>query len=180
MKRRERDGRIGRRPLLPAAREAAAPLARQGPDGRRLGLALVALRLGVHRGPAGRPARLGRPCDTRWPEARGPLEAPGPPGLLAAPFRPRCAPGLVWEGGGGGRACAVCAAGDEPPGDAAGARAGAGLAEGDRGMARRARCAGGVESGESRQGSTELGAAGRPQERMGRAAPVIGGKGGRR
>src|SRR5262249_44133728 len=59
--------------------------------------------------------RRGGRCNARVPEARGPLETPGPPGLRAAPVGHRRHAGL-WVECGGGLADALCAAGDEPPG----------------------------------------------------------------
>src|SRR5262245_61189415 len=90
-----RDGLIVQRAFLPAPREEAAPFACEGPHGGLLGLAVVAVLLVVHRCPAGLPARLCSPGDARVPEALGPWEAPGPPGLRAAPCGPRRAPGIV-------------------------------------------------------------------------------------
>ena len=74
------------------------------------------------------------------------LEAPVYPGLLAAPFGHRRDPGLLLECGGGGRACALFAEGDEQPGGEDGARSWQGLEEGEIGMALRALRAGSVTS----------------------------------
>src|SRR5215470_14556215 len=92
----ERDGCLGRRAHLPASSEAAAPGACPGPAGGRRGLALAAWLLVVPLGPDGMPDRLRRPGDAGWPEARGTLEAPGLPGLLAAPCGAWRAPGIGW------------------------------------------------------------------------------------
>ena len=177
MQRLEIDSLIVRGALLPASIEDAAPCERQGPDGGLMGLALGALLLVVHLSPARRPERLRRPCDERGPEARGPLEAPVPPGLLTAPCSHRRDSGLFLECGGGGRACALCAEGDEQPGSENGARSWEGLEQEAIGMALRTRRAGGGAIGEGLPGDPELGDEGRPQERMGRAAPGIGGEG---
>ena len=180
MQRLERDGRLVRRALLPAPREDADPCERQGPHGGLMGLALVALRLGVHRRPAGRPDRLRRPGDARVPEALWTREAPVHPGLRAAPCGPRRDPSLGVECGGGGRACAWFAKGDEQPGGEDRARAWEGLEQGDSGMALSALRDDGVASGEGRHGDTELGDEGLHQERMGRDDACIGGEGGGR
>src|SRR5262245_54079776 len=107
MQRLERDGLIVRCALLPAPREDADPCERQCPDGGLMGLALIALLLGVHVRPEGMPDRLRRPFDACLPEELGTLEAPAPPGFLAAPFGPRRDPVLFLEFGGGGLACAL-------------------------------------------------------------------------
>jgi hypothetical protein len=174
MQRLERDGRIVRRALLPAPREDADPWACQGPHGGLMGLALVALLLGVHLCPEGMSDRLRRPCDQCLPEALGTREAPVPPGLRATPFGPRGAPGIFWECGGGGRACALCAEGAEQPGGADGARAWEGLAQGAIGKVLSALRHGGVAIGDGVQGDTELGNEGLPQERIGHDDACIG------
>ena len=107
-----------------------------------MGLALVALLLGVHLGPEGMPDRLRRPCDERLPEELWTLEAPVSPGLLAAPFGHRRDPGLFLEVGGGGIAFALFAKGDEQPRGEDGARSWEGLEEGEIRMALRALCDG--------------------------------------
>src|SRR5262245_25550175 len=99
IQRLERDGLIVGRALLPAPIEEAAPCECQCPDRGLLGLARVAWLLVVPLGPAGRPARLHRPVDTRLPEDLGTLAAPGPPELRAAPFGHRGDPGIVLEFG---------------------------------------------------------------------------------
>src|SRR5919204_1896175 len=147
MQRLERDGLSVWRALLPAPREEAEPWKGQCPDGGLRGLALVAVRLVVPLCPAGMSDRLRRPCDTGLPEALGPLEAPVPPGLRAAPCGHRGDPGILWACGGGGVACAWCAAGDAQPGGAAGARAWEGLAHGESGLGLSALRQGGVASG---------------------------------
>ena len=102
-----------------------------------MGLALVALLLVVHLGPEGMPDGLRRPCDERCRKELWTLEAVYP-GLLAAPFGHRRDPGLLLECGGGGRACALFAEGDEQPGGEDRARSWQGLEEGEIGMALRA------------------------------------------
>ena len=92
-----------------------------------MGLALVALLLGVHLGPEGMPNGLRRPCDERLPEKLWTLEAPVYPGLRAAPFGHRHDPGLCLEVGGGGRAFALFAKGDEQPRGKDGTRSWEGL-----------------------------------------------------
>jgi hypothetical protein len=103
-----------------------------------------------------------------------------PPGLLAAPFRHRRNPGLFLSCGGGGRAGAVFAAGDEEPRGEAGPRAWAGWEQGESGMALRRRRDGGVARGAGLHGDAELGDAGLHQERIGRHDACLGGEGGRR
>src|SRR5262245_35812851 len=102
-----------------------------------MGLALVAVLLVVHLCPEGMPDRLRRPCDAWLPEELETLEAPGHPGFRAAPCRHRRAPGIFLECG-GGIAFALCAAGDEQPGGADGARSWEGLEQGAIGRALRA------------------------------------------
>ena len=177
MQRLEIDGLIVRCALLPAPREAADPFARQGPDGGLMGLALVALLLVVHLRPEGMPDRLRRPCDECLPEARGTLEAPVPPGFLAAPFSHRRDPGIFLEFGGGGIAFALFAKGDQETRSEDGARAWEGLEPGEIGMALRALRDGGVEIGDGLQGDPELGDEGLHQERLGCDDAVIGGEG---
>ena len=174
MQRLERDGLIVWRALLPAPREDANPCERQCPYGGLMGLALVALLLGVHLCPEGMPDRLRRPCDKRVPEELGTLEAPVDPGLLAAPFGHRRDPGLFLEFGGGGIACALFAEGDEQPGGEDGARSWEGLEQGEIGRGLRALCNGGVEIGDGLQGDPELGDQGLHQERMGHDDACIG------
>src|SRR5215510_8125991 len=180
MKRLERGGLLVWRALLPAPREEADPLEGQGSYGGLMGLALVALLLGVHLGPEGMADRFRRPCDERLPEEVWTLEAPVPPGLLAAPCGHRRHPGLCLECGGRGLACALCAEGDEPPGGEDGARAWAGLEQGEIGRALRALCASSVEIGAGRQGDPELGDEGLPHERRGCDDACIGGERGGR
>jgi hypothetical protein len=177
MKRLERDGLIVRCALLPAPREEAEPCERQGPYGGLMGLALVALLLIVHLRPEGRPDRLRRPCDAGVSETLGTLEAPAPPGFLAAPCGHRRAPGLLLSCGGGGSACALVATGDPETRSADGARSWAGRAQGASGRALRARRAGGVASGAGLPGAPERGDAGLHQQRMGGEDAGIGGAG---
>src|SRR5215510_10078202 len=127
MQRLERDGLIVRCTLLPAPREDAEPCERQCPYGGLLGLALVALLLGVHLRPEGMPDRRRRPFDARLPEELGTLEAPAHPGFLAAPFGHRRDPGLLLEFGGGGIAFALVAKGDQETRSEDGARSWEGL-----------------------------------------------------
>ena len=114
------------------------------------------------------------PCDKRVPEALGTREAPVHRGLLAAPCGHRCDPGISLECGGGGIACALCAAGDEEPGGADGARAWEGLEQGAIAMGLRARRDGGVASGDGLPGDTALGHKGLHQERLGHDDAVSG------
>src|SRR5262247_4774991 len=134
MKRLERGGLLVWRALLPAPREEADPLEGQGSYGGLMGLALVALLLGVHLGPEGMADRFRRPCDERLPEEVWTLEAPVHPGLLAAPFGHRRNPGIFLEFGGGGIAFALFAEGDEQPGGEDGARSWESLEQGEIGM----------------------------------------------
>ena len=177
MKCLERDGRIVQRALLPAPRKDADPCERQGPYGGLMGLALIALLLIVPLRPEGMPHRLRRPCDARVPEKCGTREAPVHPGLLAAPCGSWRDPGIFLEFGGGGRACALCAEGDEQPGGEDGARSWEGLEQGEIGMALRTLRDGGVDIGEGLQGDPERGDEGLHQERMGRDDACIGREG---
>jgi len=174
----ERDGRSIQGTSLPPPREETAPLECQSAHGGLVRVPLVALLVGIHPRPEGRPERFGCPLDVGVPEARGTLEAPVPPGLRAAPFGHRGAPGLCVACGGGGRAVAWCAAGDAQPGGAAGARAWEGLAPEDIGRVLRARRHGRVKIGAGVQGATELGNEGLPQERLGHDDACIGRAGG--
>src|SRR5215475_1127598 len=178
IQRLEIDRLIVRRALLPAPIKDADPFEGQGPYGGLMGLALVALLLVVHLCPEGMPDRLRRPFDKRLPEELWTLEAPVHPGLLAAPFGHRRDPGICLEFGGGGRAFALFAEGDEQPGGEDGARSWESLEQGEIGMALRALRDGGVEIGDSLQSDPELGDEGLHQERMGRDDTVIGRKGG--
>src|SRR5215831_18164968 len=138
MKGLEIDGFIVRRALLPAPIEDADPFERQCPDGGLMGLALVALLLGVHLRPEGMPDRLRRPFDECLPEELGTLEAPAHPGFLAAPFGHWRDPGIFLEFGGGGIAFALVAKGDQETRSEDGARSWEGLEQGEIGMALRA------------------------------------------
>src|SRR4030095_917254 len=130
IQRLERDGLIVRCALLPAPREDADPCEGQGPYGGLMGLALVALLLGVHLCPEGMPDRLRRPCDKRLPEELWTLEAPVHPRLLAAPFGHRGDPGIFLAFGSGGIAFALFAKGDAQSGGADGAPSSRGLEPG--------------------------------------------------
>jgi len=180
LQRLERDGLIVRRAVLPAPMKDTAPFERQGPYSGLMGLALVALLLVVHLRPAGMPDRLRRPCAARLPEELGTLEAPVHPGRLAAPFGYGREPGLFLPFGGGGLAFALCAEGDAEPRGEAGTRAWEGLAQGEIGLALRVLRDSGVKLSDGLSGDPELGDEGLHQERIGRDATVIGGKGWRR
>jgi hypothetical protein len=169
----EIDGLIVRCAFLPAPREEANLCERQDPYGGLMGLALVALLLIVNLRPESMSDRLRSPCNERLPEELGTLETPVHPGLRAAPFGHRRHAGLLLEFGGGGRACALCTAGDEQPGGEDGARAWEGLEPGDIGVALGA-------LGTGLQGDPELGHERLHQERMRRNDAFIGGEGCRR
>jgi hypothetical protein len=177
VERLERDGCIVRRALLPTPLEDTEPCEGQGASSGVVGVALVALRLGEDAGPAGMPERCSGPRDPGVAHARRPLEAPVPPGLRATPFGPWRHPGLCLACGGGGRAVAWCAAGNEPPGGEDGPRSWESLAQGASGRALRALRAGAVAISEGRPGGTERGDEGRHPERSGRDATGIGGEG---
>src|SRR5207245_11174718 len=130
-------------------REEAAPFACQGASSGLVGFALVALLLGEDACPEGMPDRCSGPLHEGLAHELRTLEAPVHPGLLAAPFGHRCDPGIFLEVGGGGRAVALFAEGDEQPGGEDRARSWEGLAQGEIGMALRALRDGGVEIGES-------------------------------
>ena len=142
-----------------------------------MGLALVALLLVGNLCPEGMPDRLRRPFDKRLPEELWTLKASVYPGLLAAPFGHRRDPGLCLEFGGGGRAYAVFAEGDEQPGGEDGARSWEGLEQREIGMVLSALRDGGVAIGEGLQGDTELGNEGLHQERLGCDDAFIGSEG---
>src|SRR5262249_5038032 len=135
MQRLEIDGLIVRCALLPASIEDADPFERQCPDGGLMGLALVALLLVVDLRPEGMPDRLRRPCDERLPEELGTLEAPVPPGFLAAAFGHRRDPGIFLQFCRGSIPCALFAKGDQEGGSENGTRPGERLEEGKVGMA---------------------------------------------
>jgi hypothetical protein len=101
----ERDGRIIGGALLPTPREDAAPCAGQGPPGRLVCLACIALLLIIDLCPEGMPCGCRRPLDTRVAPALWTLEAPVHPGLLAAPLGHWHDPGLLLECGVGGVVC---------------------------------------------------------------------------
>jgi hypothetical protein len=122
-------------------------LERQRSYGSLMGLARVALLLGVDLRPEGMPARLRRPFDARLPEELGTLAAPVHPGLLAAAFGDGRDPGIFLPFCSGSRPCALFAKGDEEAGSANGPRPGERLAEGQVGMALGTRRDGGVEIG---------------------------------
>ena len=142
-----------------------------------VGFALVALLLGEDTGPEGMPDRCSGPLHKGLAHELRTLKAPGHPGLLAAPFGHRRDPGIFLEVGGGGRAVAVFAEGDEQPGGEDRARSWEGLEQGEIGMALRTRRDGGVEIGESLPGDSERGDEGLNQEGIGRDDACIGGEG---
>src|SRR5262249_15421796 len=98
------------------------------------------------------PDRLCSPFDERVPEALGTLEPPVHPGLLAAPFGHRRAPGICWSFGSGSIACALCATGDEEAGREDRARPRERLEEGESGMALGPLLDGGIKCGDALQG----------------------------
>jgi hypothetical protein len=151
----ERGGLIRWGTILPTSKEETAPLACQRAHSGLMGFSLVALLLVIDPRPAGRPERCGGPLDARVPAALGTREAPVAPGLLAAACGDRCDPGLLWPGGGGGRALPLCATGDVPPGGEDGPRAWERLAQEESRLALRALRDGVIKGRNGRQGAPE-------------------------
>src|SRR5262245_6754886 len=89
VERLEIDRFLIRRAILPTPREEANPCACQGPRGRLVCLACIALLLIIDLGPKGMPGGCRRPLDKRLAQELGTLEAPVAPGRLAAAFRNR-------------------------------------------------------------------------------------------
>src|SRR5262245_13897563 len=127
-------GLIVRGTILPTPKEHTDPLACQRAYGGLVGLALVALLLGIDLGPDGMPRGCRRPCHEGVAAERRALEAPVAPSLLAAPFGDGCHTGVPLEFGGRRIAVALCPTGDEQPGGADGPGAREGLEEGEIGM----------------------------------------------
>src|SRR5437870_3041316 len=127
-------GLIVRGTLLPTPKEHADPLERQRAYGGLVGLALVALRLGIDLCPAGMPRGFRRPFHEGVAAELRAWEAPVDPRLLAATFGDGCNPGVPLEFGGRRRAVALCPKGDEQPGGEDGPCAREGLDEGESGM----------------------------------------------
>ena len=120
--------------LLPTPKEHADPLARQRAYGGLVGLALVALLLGIDLCPEGMPRGFRRPFHEGLAEELRALEAPVDPRLLAATFCDGCNTGVPLACSGRRRAVALFTKGDEQPGGEDGPRAREGLAEGEIGM----------------------------------------------
>src|SRR5262245_59151678 len=112
----ERDGCIVRWARLPPPREEAHPLEGQGPHGSLRCRALSTLVRVIDLCPAGMSGGCSRPLHQRVAQTLGTLATPGDPGLLAAAFRHGRTSRLFWECVGGGKACPLCAAGDEEAG----------------------------------------------------------------
>jgi hypothetical protein len=123
------------------------------------------------------PDRFRGPLHEGLSQALGTLEPPVDPGLLAAACGDGRDAGVLWQGGGGRRPCALCPAGAEAPRSDDGTGPGEGLAERDSGMALGPLGEGGGASGDRLQGDTPWGHKGVSQEGMGRAAPRIRGQG---
>src|SRR5262245_65322054 len=96
---------------------------------------LLALLLVIDLCPEGMPDRFGGPLHERLSQELGTLETPVPPGLLATPCGHRRDPGIFLACGGGGRACALFADGNEPPRGEDGPRAWESLEQRAIGMA---------------------------------------------
>ena len=175
--RMEIDGCILRGALLPTPKAETNPRERQSAHGGLMRLPLVALRLGRDPRPAGLPDRCGGPRDACWPQALGTLAVPVHPRLLAAACGDGRASRLCLPCSGGGRACALFAEGDEPPGGADGAGAGQRREQGKIGMVVRARRHG-VRKGLDRvSGDPELVDQGLDESGIGGDTPRIGGQG---
>jgi hypothetical protein len=171
------DGCSRRGARLPPPQEETTPLARQRAHGGLLRFALVALLRVIDPRPEGRPERCGGPLDARVPRDLGALEAPVPPGLLAAAFGHRRHPRVFWPCG-GGRAVAWFAAGDAQPGGDDGTRAWERLGQGAIGVVLGALGAG-VRTGLERlPGAPALIDQGLAEQGMGGDHALIGGQGG--
>ena len=101
------------RSILPTPKEDTDPFEGQGAHGRLVRLAFIALLLIIDLCPEGMPCGFRRPFHERLSQELWTLEAPVDPGLRAAPCGHRHDPGLCLEVGGGGRAFALFAKGDE-------------------------------------------------------------------
>jgi hypothetical protein len=176
VERLEIGGLVIRGSVLPTPIEDADPFERQGPYGSLMGFALVALLLVVDLCPEGRPARFCCPLHERLSEELWTLEAPVYPGLLAAAFGDRGDARLFLQCGGGGRACALFAKGDEEAGGEDRPSAWEGLEEGEVGMGLGPLRDGGVEVCDGVPGDAELGNKGLDQQGMGGDDALIGGQ----
>src|SRR6266853_4106830 len=112
----KRGGRIVRSTILPTPKEETDPLEGQSAHGGLRGFALVALLLRVDPCPEGMPERCSRPLDKRLSEECRALEAQVDPRFSAAALGHWGDSGIVLEFCGGGRACALLAAGDQEAG----------------------------------------------------------------
>jgi hypothetical protein len=161
--------------LLPTPQEEADPCAGPGAHGRLGRLACIALLLLRDLGPEGMPGGCRRPLHARLSPELWTLEAPVAPGLLAAALRHRRHARLFWEGGGGGKACAWFAEGDEAAGRQHGPSPWQGVKHREGGMILSALGDGFGDVGHGLQGAPELGEEGLHQEDMGGADAVSGG-----
>src|SRR5262245_37997388 len=177
VERLETDGLLIRGASRPTPTEDTEPCERQSAYGGLVGFALLALRLIIDACPEGMPNRFRGPCHKGWAEEWRALEAPVPPGLHAAACGHRRDPRILWQFGGGGRACAVCAEGDAQPGGADGARAGEGPAQGEIGMTLRALRAGGIQGLGRLSGDPERVAQDLDEPGLGGDDTLIGGQG---
>ncbi len=176
MERLERGGLIVRGAILPTARAEADPCEGEGPYGRLVRLALVALLLGIDLGPEGMPRGFRRPCHERGPEERRTPEAPVAPGLLATAFRDWRDARLFVVILGRDVALPLCAAGHEEAGRKDGPGTGQSVKQGEVRMALGTRCDSGVKVGDGLQGDAEWGDEGLPQEGVGGDDTCIGGQ----
>jgi hypothetical protein len=171
-----RDGCILRGVSLPTPQDATAPLAGSGTHGRLVCLAFVAWLLIIDLGPAGMPGGCRRPRHARVAAARGTLEAPVPPGLLATACRDGCHARVFVACLGGGDAGPLCAAGDEEAGRQDGPGPWHGVKQRAVGMRLGTVRHGVVAVGNGRQRDPAWGHEGVDQEPMGGEAAVIGGQ----
>jgi hypothetical protein len=162
---------------LPTPAEETAPLAGQSAHSGLMRLPFVTWRLVIEPRPERLPERRRRPLAARVPEALGALEAPVPPGLLAAACGARCAPGIFWQCGGGAIAGALCAKGAAPPGGAAGPCSWERLEQGDIRRALSPRRDGGVAGRHGLHGDPALVDQGLAAPGMGSDNALIGGQG---
>ena len=167
---------IVRRAILPTPIEDANPFEGQGPHGRLVCLAFLALLLIIDLCPEGMPGGFRRPLDKRLAQELWTLEAPVDPGLLAAAFRHRRNARICLECVGGGKAFPLFAEGDEEAGSKNGPSPWQGIKQREVGMVLRALCDGLVEVGNGLHGDPELGDEGVHEEDIGGDDAVIGGQ----
>jgi hypothetical protein len=174
----EINGLMVRGAILPTPQEHAEPRERQGAYGRLVCCALLAWRWVIDPCPEGMAERCRGPLHEGWAEEWRTVDAPGDPGLLAAPCCHRGAARELWECSGGGLAFPWFAEGDEEAGSEDGASAWKGLEHGAVGMALGARRDGLVEVLDGVPGDPAWADEGLHEERLGGDEALLGGQGG--